>query len=237
MKESSNQLGLELDYHVDDKTKNLIGESWTKALGNIVSNGFLDTIRKNLKEELDQNHIVYPSMDKLFRAFQETSFDDLKVIIVGQDPYYNGSANGLAFASDFLWCPASLKVMLKSAKSSLLEGKDFTLTQWTKQGVFLYNCQLTVRKDEANSHQYMGWHTLARRVFKVLNKEKSGIVFVLLGAMPRSFKHLLTNPKNLVIEVEHPAASLYDKRDWEGTDVFEEINDFLESNNQTKIIF
>jgi len=236
MVKSKEQLGLDFDYYVDDKTKSLIGESWTKAIGNMVSTDFLNTIRKNLTEER-KIYTIYPPLNKIFRAFLETPFDKVKVVLLGQDPYYNGVANGLAFATNNSKCPASLKVMLQAANSSLLNGKDFTLTQWTEQGVFLFNCQLTVRDGEANSHKYLGWHKLTKQVLRKLDEKKSGIVFVLLGATPRCFKDQLSNPKNLVIEVEHPAASLYDKRDWEGKRLFENINSFLEKNDQNKINF
>ena len=163
-----------------------------------------------------------------------TSFENVKVVIMGQDPYHGeGEAHGLSFSvQDNVKIPPSLQNIYKELYSDLgIPPKNTgNLTGWAKEGVLLLNSTLTVEKDKANSHQGVGWQYFTDYVIKVLNLSEKPIVFILWGNFARSKKVLITNPKHLILESPHPSPfSAYNG--FFGSKPFSKTNDFLIKNN------
>jgi len=190
---------------------------------------------------------VYPAKDRVFRAFEETPYDEVKVVVVGQDPYNDGSADGLAFSASLnsSKCPPSLGLILKEIERSFPEevqelhsGKidPWDLARWTQQGVFLTNTSYTVEKNKPASHTIY-WKSFFKAVVKALN-QKQDLVWLLLGAEARNFKPLISNPSHAIVETVHPAADLYSGESrFYGSDCFKSVNKELEARNKKRIVW
>lgn len=211
----------------------MIGNSWDEKLSVIWnSSGFKNFY--NMIMKLYDEKTIYPSKENIFNAFKLTSFENVKVVIVGQDPYHGeGEAHGLSFSvQDNVKIPPSLQNIYKELYSDLgiPPKKTGNLTGWAKEGVLLLNSTLTVEKDKANSHQGLGWQYFTDYVIKVLNLSEKPIVFILWGNFARSKKVLITNPKHLILESPHPSPfSAYNG--FFGSKPFSKTNDFLIKNN------
>lgn len=211
----------------------MIGNSWDEKLSVIWnSSGFKNFY--NMIMKLYDEKTIYPSKENIFNAFKLTSFENVKVVIVGQDPYHGeGEAHGLSFSvQDNVKIPPSLQNIYKELYSDLgIPPKNTgNLTGWAKEGVLLLNSTLTVEKDKANSHQGLGWQYFTDYVIKVLNLSEKPIVFILWGNFARSKKVLITNPKHLILESPHPSPfSAYNG--FFGSKPFSKTNDFLIKNN------
>ena len=175
------------------------------------------------------NHLCHPSRDLIFRAFQLTPFNNIKVVIFGQDPYHEvNQAHGLAFSVLCDKLPPSLKNIYKEMESDLNVkiNQDGNLDYLAKQGVLLLNTVLTVRNGEANSHKNMGWETFTDNLIKELDKIDNPIVFILWGAKAIQKKKYINNPNHFIVESEHPSPlSAY--RGFFGSKPFSKTNDFL----------
>lgn len=199
------------------------------------SNEFKEFYKKVEKEYKEKT--IYPDEDKIFNAFNTTKFEEVKVVIIGQDPYHGeGEAMGLSFSvNDGIKIPPSLRNIYKELNSDLsLERKNGDLTSWAKQGVLLLNSVLTVEKDAASSHKKLGWEKYTDKVIEVLNKKESPVVFVLWGNFARDKKKLITNNQHLILESVHPSP-LSASRGFFGTKPFSKINNFLKSKNMQEI--
>lgn len=211
----------------------MIGNSWDEKLSVIWnSSGFHNFY--NMIMKLYDEKTIYPLKENIFNAFKLTSFENVKVVIVGQDPYHGeGEAHGLSFSvQDNVKTPPSLQNIYKELYSDLgIPPKNTgNLTGWAKEGVLLLNSTLTVEKDKANSHQGLGWQYFTDYVIKVLNLSEKPIVFILWGNFARSKKVLITNPKHLILESPHPSPfSAYNG--FFGSKPFSKTNDFLIKNN------
>lgn len=211
----------------------MIGNSWDEKLSVIWnSSGFKKFY--NMIMKLYDEKTIYPLKENIFNAFKLTSFENVKVVIVGQDPYHGeGEAHGLSFSvQDNVKIPPSLQNIYKELYSDLgiPPKKTGNLTGWAKEGVLLLNSTLTVEKDKANSHQGLGWQYFTDYVIKVLNLSVKPIVFILWGNFARSKKVLITNPKHLILESPHPSPfSAYNG--FFGSKPFSKTNDFLIKNN------
>jgi uracil-DNA glycosylase len=189
------------------------------------------------KERLTKT--IYPEPRNLFRCFSECDYDNLKVVIIGQDPYHDGSANGLCFSvnEESLKIPPSLRIILNAIESSVYGGlqldKNPDLTRWSNQGILLINKVLTVEKSKANSHANIGWELFTQNIITKIDNNKTDIIFLLMGKNAQSLK--IEN--NKVFKIEHPAASVYSGREWKFDDVFNKINDYLSSLNKEKIVW
>ena len=183
-------------------------------------------------EEYSRN-ICYPKRYEIFNAFNFTKFEDIKVVILGQDPYHEeNQAHGLAFSVLCDKLPPSLKNIYKEMESDLgmSINQDGNLTYLANQGVLLLNTILSVREHEANSHKDKGWEIFTDNVIKEINKIDKPIVFILWGRHAKEKKKLLNNNKFLIIESEHPSPlSAY--RGFFGSKPFSKTNDYLISNN------
>ncbi|MCH5166722.1 MAG: uracil-DNA glycosylase [Erysipelotrichales bacterium] len=215
----------------------MIGNDWDNVL-NVVesSEGFKRFL--NIVDNEYKTKTIYPLKENIFNAFKLTPYKDVKVVIVGQDPYHGeGEAHGLSFSvQDPTPLPPSLKNIYKELYEDLgiNPSKSGDLTKWAKEGVLLLNSTLTVVKDTANSHSKLGWANFTDYVIKVLNQREEPIVFILWGNFARSKKTLITNPKHLVIESAHPSP-LSARNGFFGSKPFSKTNKFLKSNGIEEI--
>lgn len=180
----------------------------------------------------------FPKEDDIFAAFNFCSFDALKVVIIGQDPYHDeGQANGLCFSvKDDVKHPPSLKNIFKEIATDLNQEipQSGNLEKWAKQGVLLLNATLTVRAHEAGSHQKKGWETFTDVVIKSISEEKEGVVFLLWGKFAESKSQLINNTKHTIFTAPHPSP-LGAWRGWFGSKHFSKTNETLNSLQKPKI--
>jgi uracil-DNA glycosylase len=210
--------------------------SWADPLKGLLSHPKTQLLRERLKEEIEQ-YTVYPRPSDWFRVFRETNYNDVKVVILGQDPYYNGDANGLAFGTDDRYkYPKSLQVILKAANSidDVNPPHNYSLVRWAKQGVLLLNTCFTVRAYEAHSHSFLGWRFFVRNVLKATNRLNP--VYLLWGNSSQEFERYIEN-KAQVLKAEHPASSLYNQTDWLYEDCFNKCNLILSQNKRSPILW
>ncbi len=176
-----------------------------------------------------QNYLCHPSRDLIFRAFKLTPLENVKVVILGQDPYHEvNQAHGLAFSVLCEKLPPSLKNIYKEMSTDLgIEiNQDGNLEYLSQQGVLLLNTVLTVRDGKANSHKNVGWETFTDNIIKEIDKIDRPIVFILWGAKAILKKKLINNPNHFIIESEHPSPlSAY--RGFFGSKHFSKTNDYL----------
>lgn len=181
---------------------------------------------------------IFPPKDYIFNALKLTPYKDVKVVIVGQDPYHGeGEAHGLSFSvQKGIKVPPSLKNIYKELESDLgiPPFPEGNLTYWAKQGVLLLNAVLTVVKDTPASHRNLGWERLTDYIIKTLNNKSDPVVFILWGNFAKEKKALITNPKHLVLTSAHPSpfSASYG---FFGSKPFSKTNDFLIKNNLTPI--
>lgn len=181
---------------------------------------------------------IFPPKDYIFNALKLTPYKDVKVVIVGQDPYHGeGEAHGLSFSvQKGIKVPPSLKNIYKELESDLgiTPYNEGDLTYWAKQGVLLLNAVLTVVKDTPASHRKLGWERLTDHIIKSLNNKEKPVVFILWGNFAKEKKVLITNPKHLVLTSAHPSpySASYG---FFGSRPFSKTNNFLIKNNITPI--
>jgi uracil-DNA glycosylase len=193
-----------------------IADSWKKVLhSEMQKTYFFDLIQKVDFEYA--NYTCFPPKDLIFEAFNLCSFDDLKVVIIGQDPYHGeGEANGLCFSvNESIAMPPSLRNILTEIENDLGNcNQEKNLNRWAKQGVLLLNSTLTVQKDKANSHKNLGWKAFTDAIISIINKEKSGIVFLLWGNFAKEKGKKIDRAKHLVLESGHPSPLSANKKLW-----------------------
>ena len=184
-----------------------IGNSWDNILREDFEGEGYQALRRFLADEY-AHHTIYPNMHDIFNALKHTAFEDVKVVIIGQDPYHGpNQAHGMCFSVlPGVDTPPSLVNIFKEIKSDLgIENTNPYLMKWAEQGVLLLNTVLTVRSGQANSHKGKGWEQLTDSIICHLNKSETPIVYLLWGANARSKKALITNPNHLILETVHPS--------------------------------
>ncbi|MBQ3431466.1 MAG: uracil-DNA glycosylase [Clostridia bacterium] len=185
-----------------------IGNSWDILLKDEFEKEYYRKLRTFLKTEY-ATKTIYPNMYDIFNALKYTAYEDVKVVILGQDPYHGpGQAHGLCFSvKQGVEPPPSLKNIFKEIESELgIPAPAYgELTAWANQGVLLLNTVLTVRAGSPNSHKGMGWEILTDKIITLLNAREEPIVFLLWGANARSKKALITAKQHLVLESVHPS--------------------------------
>ncbi len=185
-----------------------ITEEWDKILEDEFSSAYYLKLREFLKTEYSTK-TVYPSMYDIFNSMKYTSFDNVKVVLLGQDPYHNeGQAMGLSFSvPDGIDKPPSLVNMFKEleAETGIKPKSSGNLIGWAKQGVLLLNTVLTVRAHQANSHKGQGWELFTDSIIKKISDKKEHVVFLLWGGNARSKKPLIDGKKHLILECAHPS--------------------------------
>lgn len=209
---------------------------WDNILKEEVNKEYFNNILKTVNN-LYQTKTIYPPKKDVFNAFR-LSYKDIKVVILGQDPYHGeGEAHGFAFSCLKTPIPPSLKNIYKELYDDLGIEKDMldgNLLPWVKQGVMLLNTGLTVEKDKPNSHKDIEWYKFTDEVIRKLNDREKPVVFILWGNNARAKKSLITNPNHLVIESAHPSP-FSARNGFFGSKPFSKTNDFLVKNNITPI--
>ena len=197
---------------------------------------YKDLYKKVLEEYRSRQ--IFPNPDDIFNAFHLTPLKDVKVVILGQDPYHNdGQAHGLCFSvKPDVEVPPSLVNIYKELQDDLgcrIPNNGY-LVKWAKQGVMMLNTVLTVRAHAANSHRGIGWEEFTDAAIKILNEQDRPMVFILWGRPAQMKKSMLDNPKHLILEAPHPSPlSAY--RGFFGSKPFSKTNAFLEANGLTPI--
>ena len=212
----------------------------TKNWANLLSEEFEKPYFKQLQDFLEEEYStrdVYPSMENIFNALNTVKYEDVKVVIIGQDPYHEpNQAHGLAFSvQDGITLPPSLENIYKEIQSDLGISCQRTgnLTRWAKQGVLLLNTSLTVRRGQANSHRGKGWEIFTNEIIKLLSKREDPMVFILWGSNAQSFEPEI-GKQHLILKSPHPSPlSAY--RGFFGCKHFSKTNNFLISNGKTPI--
>ena len=209
----------------------MIGNDWDKILEEEFKKDYFIKLMNGVREEYKKK-TIFPRKDQVFNAFRYTPYKDVKVVILGQDPYHGeGEAEGLSFSVPLnIRKPPSLVNIFKELHDDLgcPIPNHGSLHSWAKEGVLLLNAVLTVVKDHAASHQGMGWETFTDDVIKLVNEKEEPVVFILWGRYARSKKKLITNSKHFVIESAHPSPlSAYNG--FFGSRPFSKTNKYLES--------
>lgn len=214
-----------------------IEESWQNVLQDEFEKPYFKNLVAFVKDEYNSQK-VYPPGSQIFNAFKMCPFDEVKVVILGQDPYHGpNQANGLAFSvSDEVRTPPSLINIFKEIKSDL--GKDLpstgNLERWAKQGVLLLNATLTVRAGQAGSHQKKGWEEFTDAVVQKVNAQKEHVVFMLWGAYAQKKGAFIDTRKHLVLQSAHPSPFAAD-RGFFGNRHFSKANAYLKEHGKEPI--
>ena len=214
----------------------MINKTWDPILEKEFKSDYFKKLGIFVNNEY-KHKIVYPEYAHIFDCLRYTDYSDVKVVIIGQDPYHGESeAHGLCFSvRDGVPRPPSLNNIFKELYNDLgITKVDNDLTSWARQGVFLLNSIMTVVKDHPLSHKDKGWEIFTDNIIRYLNNREKPIVFVLWGSYARSKKELITNKKHLIIESVHPSP-LSANRGFFGSKPFSKINNFLISQNMEPI--
>lgn len=211
---------------------------WKNALENSFHSKFLSDLDRRVAEAYSSTN-CYPEMSKIFSAFQHCHPNEVKVVIIGQDPYHQkGQANGLAFSvSKEISNPPSLQNIIKEVRSQcgLCKVESGDLTHWAKQGVLLLNASLSVEDSSPNSHRNLGWSEFTERVIEYLSNSKKEIVFLLWGSFAhKKGKNIDTNT-HLVLKTGHPSPLSANRGFWFNNDHFKLTNDYLREKGKTII--
>ena len=186
----------------------MITKKWDEILKDEYQKEYFINILKTLQIEYRKKD-VFPKKSDVFRAMRLTDYDDIKIVILGQDPYHGvGEAEGLSFSvQDGVRKPPSLRNIFKELKNDLGfdEPESGSLVKWAKEGVLLLNSLLTVEKDKPLSHKSLGWERFTDEVIKKINKKNTPVVFIFWGSYARSNKVYITTPSHYVIESTHPS--------------------------------
>jgi len=209
----------------------MIGNEWDKLLKEEFEKDYFKNLMEYIKSEYKEK-VIYPKQNEVFNAFRYTDYNNVKVVILGQDPYHGpNQAEGLSFSvSNEVIKPPSLKNIFKELENDL--GTPFpehnSLKPWAKEGVLLLNAVLTVQEHTPTSHKDKGWETFTDNVIKILNQKQEPVVFILWGAYARNKKSYITNPIHYIIESPHPSPfSAYNG--FFGSKPFSKTNEFLKS--------
>ena len=214
-----------------------IEQSWKQALQSEFDKPYFAELVRFLHAEKSAGQVIYPPGKQIFRAFELTPLDKVKVVILGQDPYHGyGQAMGLSFSvPDGVPAPPSLKNIFKEIESDLgirMSGRP-NLESWARQGVLLLNAILTVRSGEAASHSGIGWQQFTDAVIRYLSENRTGIVFMLWGSFARSKKELIDTSRHYVLEAAHPSPLA--RGAFFGCRHFSKANEILISENKTPV--
>lgn len=220
-----------------DLSKVQMESSWKEKLSGEFSKPYFAQIKQFLEKEKAIGKTLYPPGPLIFNAFEQTPFDKVRVVIIGQDPYHQpGQAMGLSFSVPRENpIPPSLKNIYKEIKRDIgcEISKHGDLTSWAHQGVFLLNAILTVEKNNATSHSKVGWHIFTDAVIKMLSDQKAGLIFLLWGNYARSKNLLIDTSKHTILEAAHPSPLARDA--FNGCAHFSKVNNILKSRHQNEI--
>lgn len=240
------------------RRRNLIGDSWYEKLGVVLGSPYMSQIAEYLKERR-KVVVVYPEQENIFRAFKRSSFEHTKVVIIGQDPYHDGSADGLAFSykhGSKKPVSKSLDIIIKEVERDVYDGFnlnfDYELTHWADQGVLLLNSSLTVEHGRPQSHSHIGWQRFIKIALYELMKDMYPKVIIGWGNIAISLieevKAKVGDTQHLILTAKHPASDLYHKdsfgdvapnypQTFSGCRHFSRANEFLKQNKRKEILW
>ncbi|MBL1280199.1 MAG: uracil-DNA glycosylase [Fluviicola sp.] len=217
-----------------------INDSWRQFIGDEFEKEYFKSLGQFLDSENDKYPgAIFPKEEQIFRAINSCDFEDVKVVILGQDPYpTRGHAHGLCFSveEDVKPLPKSLQNIYKELQSDLniKQPKNGSLSHWAKQGVLLLNSVLTVKEGEADSHSGKGWEQFTDAIIQSLNTHSESIVYILWGAKAQKKASFVDESKNLVLKSPHPSP-LSSYRGFFDSKPFSKTNDYLVANGKAKI--
>lgn len=215
-----------------------IEPSWKKHLNQEFGQPYMADLKKFLKTEMDKKKTIYPKASNFFKAFDSTPFDEVKVVILGQDPYHGpGQAHGLSFSvPQGVVVPPSLKNIYKEIEADLKVKmpKHGNLENWAKQGVLLLNATLSVEGGKAGSHQKRGWEQFTDGAIRALNDQREHLVFMLWGSYAQKKGEFIDRNKHLVLQSPHPSP-LSAHRGFLGNRHFSKANEYLKQNGLAPI--
>jgi uracil-DNA glycosylase len=207
-----------------------IPESWKEIFEEEFEKNYFKELQEFVTTEYD-NHQCFPKQEQIFSAFNHCSFNDLKVVIIGQDPYHDvGQANGLCFSvNDEMKHPPSLKNIFKELESDLGASipESGNLERWAAQGVLLLNATLTVRAHEAGSHQKKGWEQFTDAIIQYISDNKKDVVFLLWGGFAKKKGRKIDKKKHHILESGHPSPLSANRGYWFGNMHFSKVNELL----------
>lgn len=206
--------------------------SWLEILKDEFEKDYMVKLRAFLKQEKEASFVVYPKNQDIFNAFAKTPFDDVKVVIIGQDPYHGANqAHGLSFSvQKGITVPPSLQNIFKELKDEYPEftiPKNGDLTHWAEQGVLMLNATLTVRANQAGSHQKKGWEIFTDKVIQEISNRKKDVIFLLWGKFAQAKSELIDQQKHHLLMAAHPSPFAA-HNGFFGCDHFLEANTILE---------
>lgn len=207
-----------------------IEESWKNLLKSEFEKPYFSSLINFVKQEYKE-HTCYPKGKNIFKAFELTPFDQVKVVLLGQDPYHGeGQAMGLCFSvpNGIVYPPSLRNIIIELKNDTGIELKSGDLTPWAKQGIFLLNATLTVRAHQAGSHQKKGWETFTDSVIHKISEEKEHVVFILWGSYAQQKINLIDTRKHFIIKSVHPSP-LSAHRGFFGSRPFSLTNEYLTS--------
>lgn len=214
-----------------------LNNNWDSLLKDEWNKPYYKDLEKFLEDEYQKSNI-YPNKEDIFNAFRLTDYKDVKVVIIGQDPYHEpNQAHGLAFSVlEGVKLPKSLQNIYKEIENEFhyKMNNNGSLIKWANQGVLLLNSVLTVRENEANSHKNKGWEIFTDRIIKILNERKEPIIFVLWGNEAKKKQNLITNDYHFVLTSSHPSP-LSSYHGFFGCNHFLMINKILKENKHKEI--
>ena len=217
----------------------MITKKWDEILKDEYEQEYFVNMLKHLQVEY-RDKIIFPPKKDVFKALRLTDYDNIKIVIIGQDPYHGtGEAEGLSFSvRDGIRKPPSLKNIFKELHDDLgyNEPESGSLVKWAQEGVLLLNAILTVEKDKPLSHKGLDWERFTDVVIKKINEKETPVVFVLWGAFARSKKVLITNPNHYIIESPHPSP-FSARYGFFGSKPFSKANNFLISKKISPVNF
>ena len=216
-----------------------IHSSWQNILSDEFEKPYFNLLMKAVEDEY-QNYVCFPPKELIFSAFNQFDFNDLKVVIIGQDPYHGeGEANGLCFSvNDNVKIPPSLLNIFKEINldfDTVFLPTSGNLERWAKQGILLLNASLTVRKDLPNSHKHLKWNVFTDAVIKKISDENSNIVFLLWGNFAIQKEKLIDQSKHKILKSGHPSPMSANQGKWFGNKHFSQTNDYLKSIGKPEI--
>jgi uracil-DNA glycosylase len=212
-----------------------LNPSWQSILSEEIEKPYYLELMDLVNEEY-KNSVCFPPKELIFSAFNSCSFEEVKVVIIGQDPYHGeGEANGLSFSvNDAVRIPPSLRNIYRELTvdlDSIFLPTTGNLECWAQQGVLLLNASLTVRKDSPNSHKYLKWNLFTDAIIHKISDEKENVVFMLWGSFAQKKGGKINREKHLILESGHPSPMSANQGKWFGNKHFSQANLYLEKNN------
>lgn len=215
-----------------------IDQSWKKVLNTEFEKDYFKNLIQYVKKEYTE-YKCFPTGSDIFAAFDHSTFDNTRVVILGQDPYHGvGQANGLCFSvRDNVQIPPSLINIFKEIETDLNKPapSNGNLERWADQGVLLLNATLSVRAHQAGSHQNKGWEVFTDEVIRLISQEKENVVFMLWGGYAKKKSKLIDSSKHLILTSGHPSPLSANRGYWFGNKHFSKANEYLQSKGKNPI--